>query len=151
MFPNRLGEPEWFITDKIPLFDRDGHTAGICGMVRSYEGARASLQPYLDLVPVTDFLKVNYAEKIHVSELAKMVGVTVRTLERRFRETFKTPPQHYISRLRILAACELLAETAMPVTEIALEVGFYDHSAFSKKFSEVMGVAPKAYRKRFES
>ena len=39
LFPNRMGEPEWFITDKIPLWDRRGNTAGLCGMVRSYEGA----------------------------------------------------------------------------------------------------------------
>ena len=150
LFPNRLGEPEWFITDKIPLFDRDGGVAGLCGMVRSYEGTRASLQPYLDLVPVTDYLKEHFAEKVSVPDLARMIGMTVRTLERKFRETFKTTPQRYISRLRILSACELLVESGMSITEIALQVGFYDHSAFSHKFSEIMGVSPKNYRKRFE-
>ncbi len=36
------------------------------------------------------------------------------------------------------------------VTEIALRVGFYDHSAFSRKFSQVMGVTPRGYRKKFK-
>ena len=151
LFPNRLGEPEWFITDKIPLFSREGDVEGLCGMVRSYEGTRASLQPYLDLVPVTDYLKQNYAEKVSMPALARKVGMTVRTLERRFKETFKTTPQNYIARLRILAACEFLAETAKPITEIALQVGFYDHSAFSHKFSKIMGSSPKNYRKRFQN
>ena len=50
----------------------------------------------------------------------------------------------------MLEACELLVGTSLPVTEIALRVGFYDHSAFSKKFSELMGVSPREYRKRFK-
>lgn len=148
LFPNRLGEPEWFVTDKLPLVDRHGKIAGLCGMVRSYEGARAEIQPYLDLVPVTDYLKRHYAEKLSIQDLAKRAGLSVRQMERRFRATLKTTPQSYILKLRILAACELLTNSRLPITEIALQVGFYDHSAFSRKFSSMMGVAPTVYRKR---
>jgi AraC-like DNA-binding protein len=149
LFPNRVGEPEWFITDKIPLFDREGAVAGLCGTVRSYEGAREELQPYLDLMPVTEYLKAHHAEKVAVGDLAKLAGMSVRHLERRFRETFKTTIRAYVMKLRVLEACELLANSGMLVTEIALRVGFYDHSAFSRKFSELMGVTPRGYRKRF--
>ena len=149
LFPNRLGEPEWFITDKIPLHYQSGEVAGLCGMVRSFEGVRSSLQPYLDLLPVTEYLKENYMNKVVMSDLAKQVGMSVRKLQRRFQETFKTTPQSYVGKLRVLEACELLVGTKLPVTEIALQVGFYDHSAFSKKFSELIGVSPRDYRKRY--
>ena len=149
LFPNRLGEPEWFITDKIPLHYVSGEVAGLCGMVRSFEGARSSLQPYLDLLPVTEYLKVNYMNKVALSDLAQRVGMSVRKLQRRFQETFKTTPQKYVGKLRVLEACELLVGTKLPITEIALQVGFYDHSAFSKKFSELIGVSPREYRKRY--
>lgn len=149
LFPNRVGEPEWFITDKIPLFDRGGEVVGLCGTVRSYEGAREVLQPYLDLVPVTEHLKGHYMEKLAVGELATLAGMSVRHLERRFRETFKTNIRTYVMKLRVLEACELLANSGLSVTEIALRVGFYDHSAFSRKFSQLMGVSPRGYRKRF--
>ncbi|BCX50401.1 transcriptional regulator [Haloferula helveola] len=148
LFPNSIGEPEWFVTDKIPLFTRTGEVAGVCGTVRSYEGARAELQPYLDLLPATDYLKHNYAEKVSMNSLARMVGMSVRQMERRFRAAFKLSPSRYIQRLRILKACDLLVSSNLQVTEIALELGFYDHSAFSKKFSELMGMSPRAYRKR---
>jgi PAS domain S-box-containing protein len=150
LFPDRVGDPVWFITDKIPFFDQQGKGAGLCGIVRSFEGAHASLQPYLELLPVIEFLKENYAQKISMLELAKLVGMSVRKLQRRFNETFKTTLQFYIARLRILKACELLLNTQLQITEIALEIGFYDHSVFSRKFSEMMGVSPRAYRKRFE-
>lgn len=149
LFPNRMGDSEWFVTDKIPLFDRSGKVAGLCGLVRSYEGAHAELQPYLDLVPVVDYLKKHFMEKVSVPEMAKQGGMSVRQMERRFRETFKTTPQQYIQKLRVLEACELLAGSSMAITEIALEVGFYDHSSFSRKFLTMMGATPRDYRKRY--
>lgn len=147
LFPNNLGEPEWFVTDKVPLFRRDGEVAGLCGTVRSYEGARAALQPYLDLLPVMDYLKTHYAENVSIANLAKQAGISMRHLQRRFRETFKTTPRDYIMRLRVLNASDLLLKTNLTVTEIALQVGFYDHSVFSRMFSKVMGLSPRAYRK----
>ena len=86
--------------------------------------------------------------KVSMPDLARRVGMSVRKMQRRFKETFKTTPQKYIGKLRVLAACELLDSTGLAVTEIALRVGFYDHSAFSKKFSELMGVSPREYRRR---
>jgi len=151
LFPNRLGTPEWFVTNKIPLFDQNGKVAGVCGLVKSFEGVRTSLQPYLDLLPVTEYLKSNFASKVSLPDLAKSVGMSVRKLQRRFQETFKTSPLKYVGRLRILEACDLIANTKLPMTEIALQVGFYDHSAFSKKFSELIGMSPRDYRKRLTS
>ena len=147
LFPNPMGEPEWFVTDKVPLFNPDDEVVGLCGTVRSYEGARVALQPYLDLLPVIDYLKAHYDENVLISNLAKQVGISMRHLQRRFQETFKTTPREYIMRLRILNACDLLLKTTLSVTEIALQVGFYDHSVFSRRFSKMMGASPRAYRK----
>ena len=116
--------------------------------MRSYEGARAELQPYLDLLPATEFLKEHFAEKIVMADLARRVGMSVRQMERRFQDAFQLSPSRYIQRLRVLRACDLLVGTERQITEIALELGFYDHSAFSKKFSELMGISPLAYRRR---
>jgi transcriptional regulator GlxA family with amidase domain len=43
----------------------------------------------------------------------------------------------------------MLRSGIKPVTTIALDVGFYDHSAFSRKFSQLIGEPPSTYRKRF--
>lgn len=151
LFPNQLGDPEWFITDKIPLFSTTGECAGLCGIVRSYERAHAALQPYLDLLPATEYLRANLTTKIAFPEVARIVGMSVRNLQRRFIETFKVTPQHYLAKLRVMKGCELLVRTNQSITEIALEVGFYDHSAFSKRFSDIVGVSPSAYRKRYRT
>ena len=150
VFPNRMGEAEWFVTDKVPLFNRKGEVAGLCGMVRSYEGGRAEITPYLEMLPATELIKVSYSEKIMVEDLAKKVGLSVRQFERKFRKTFGTSPRKYLLKFRILKACELLVETKLSVTEVALSVGFFDHSALTKHFSTAMGTPPGAYRKRWE-
>jgi len=49
-----------------------------------------------------------------------------------------------------LLACEMLASSDKLVTSIALKVGFYDHSAFLRKFLELIGESPRAYRKRYQ-
>lgn len=148
LFPNAEGKPEWSITDKLPLFDREGNVCGVCGTVRSYEGARAALQPYLELAPVADYIKEHFQEKLEVKHLAEMAGLSVRQLERRFRKTFQTSPRAYLMRTRILAACEQLEATDRSVTEVALEVGFYDHSDFSRQFRRIIGQSPTDYRRQ---
>lgn len=149
LFPNELGEPEWFVTDKIPLFSKGGKIAGLCGMVRSMEGAHDEIQLYLQLREASEYLHANYTEKVSMETVARIAGLSLRQLERRFRETFKTSPREYITKLRVLRACELLSGSAKPITEIALDSGFYDHSSFSKKFRQMMGQTPRDYRKKF--
>jgi PAS domain S-box-containing protein len=147
LFPNALGQPEWYQTNKLPLHDQDGRLCGLCGTVRSYEGARAALQPYLDLAPAVDHLKEHFAEKLDVARLARLSRLSVRQFERRFRATFQMSPRSYLIRLRVAVAADLLSTTGRRPTEVALETGFYDHSDFSRQFRKIMGVPPSDYRR----
>lgn len=148
LFPNVLGEPDWCETNKLPLHDGEGRVCGVCGTVRSYEGARAAIQPYLDLAPSADYLKQHYAERLDIGRLAKLSGMSVRQFERRFNQTFRMSPRTYLVRMRVAIAADLLRTTTRRATEIALEVGFYDHSDFSRQFRRIMGVAPTDYRRQ---
>jgi AraC-like DNA-binding protein len=151
LFPNRHGEPVWYVADKLPLFDEGGEVIGICGVVRSYEGSKQALQPYLDLAPVADYIKTHIREPISVKELARMASLSVRQFERKFLETFRTTPKHYLMRLRVLLACDTLLETRQTITEIGLAAGFCDHSAFARHFRKHMGMSPREYRAKYGS
>ena len=151
LFPGRHGEPEWFITDKLPLFDDAGRVCGVCGVVRSYEGSRRALQPYLELAPVADYIKEHSTEPISVKQLAKMAGLSVRQFERKFQETFRTTPKQYLMHLRMLRACDELLETRQSITEIALAAGFCDHSAFARHFRKHMALSPREYRDKYRA
>lgn len=146
LFPNREGKPEWFLTDKMPLHDREGRICGVCGTVRSYEAQHAAMMPYLELAGVADHLKSRFTEKLDLPALARMAGMSVRQFERKFRATFRMTPRDYLIRMRLIAACGLLARTNQPLTRIALECGFYDHSDFARQFRRQMGQTASQYR-----
>ena len=146
LFPNSDGKPEWFVTDKLPLFNTAGEICGLCGTVRSYEAQRAAMQPYLELAAVADHLKNHFRDKLDVPSLAKMVHMSVRQFERKFRTTFQMTPRDYMIRMRVIEACEMLVRTNEPVTNVALESGFYDHSDFARQFRRQMGQTASQYR-----
>lgn len=146
LFPNQEGKPEWFITDKIPLLDIDGNVCGLCGTVRSYEAQRVAMLPYLELVNAAEHLKTCFREKLDLPALAKIANMSVRQFERKFRATFQMTPRDYLIRMRLIAACELLARSHQTMTEIALECGFYDHSDFARQFRRQMNQTATQYR-----
>lgn len=146
LFPNAAGSPEWFVTDKLPLFDHSGQVCGVCGTVRSYEEQHAAIAPYLELANVAEHLKRNFRDTLDAPRLAKMAGLSLRQFGRKFRSTFQSTPRDYLMRMRILHACSLLAETSLPVTEVALQSGFYDHSDFARQFRRQLGQSASEYR-----
>ena len=148
LFPNAEGKPEWFVTDKLPLFDRAGQCCGVCGTVRSYEEQHAAIAPYLELAAVAEHIKTNFRNALDAERLAKMAGLSVRQLTRKFRSTFQVTPRDYLMKMRILHACSLLRSTPLPITEVALQSGFYDHSDFARQFRRQMGLAAGEYRLR---
>jgi AraC-like DNA-binding protein len=151
LFPNEQGKAEWYVTDKLPLFDKSGKVCGLCGTVRSYEAQRAAMQPYMELAMVADHIKARFRDKLDTPLLAKMAGMSVRQFERKFRASFQMSPRDYMIRMRVIEACDLLVRTDQPVTAVALESGFYDHSDFAKQFRRHMGQTASQYRRERRS
>lgn len=147
LFPTRERLPEWFITQKLPVFDLAGDVCGICGTVQSYEHLlNRSQDPVVELVKL---IRENYAQPISIPNLARTIGLSPRQLERRFQAAFRTSPRQFIVRLRVLIASDRLRHGDTPITEIAYECGFYDHSSFIRHFRNVFETTPFAYRKQF--
>lgn len=71
--------------------------------------------------------------------------MSVRQFERKFRATFQMTPRDYMVRMRVIEVCDLLARTNQPVTSVALESGFYDHSDFARQFRRHMGQTASQY------
>jgi AraC-like DNA-binding protein len=145
LFPTREGLPEWFITQKLPLFDRCGDVFGLCGIVQSYE--RMHDHPQRPVFQVAQYIRAHYAERLSIPEVAEHFGFSQRQLERRFAETFRASPRQYLIRLRVLIASERLRRSDEPISDVALDCGFYDHSSFIRHFKRTLGVTPLAYRK----
>ena len=84
-----------------------------------------------------------------VAGLARKEGVTLRTLQRRFRQATGMSPKEYWQRVRVERARYLLETSNEPVAQIARTLGYADASALHRAFVGRLGVPPAAYRTRF--
>jgi AraC-like DNA-binding protein len=75
-------------------------------------------------------------------------GVTYEHATRLFRRRFGTTPLDYISAMRIERAKRLLVETALPIGEVAVRVGYENHTYFARRFLATVGFSPTDYRSR---
>jgi len=118
--------------------------------------------PYLPLLTATNhadsvveraqgWLQKNMARDITMSDLARKVAVTDRTLLRRLGAATGQTPLGYLQAVRLQAARALLEAGDMTVQSIATQVGYSDTSSFSRLFRQSMGLSPGAYRRRFQS
>jgi len=81
-----------------------------------------------------------------VKVLAAHLGLDVRTLERHFREQFRTTPKAWIMRERIHCAPPLLAE-GLSNKEVAESLRYTRESNFSRDFKKCFGYAPRQFKR----
>ena len=77
---------------------------------------------------------------------ALRVGMSSRTLARRFHQALGDSPGIYQRKVRMREAQHLLEVTAKPVAEIMVSVGYSDAAAFGRAFKREAGLSPSSYR-----
>ena len=80
-----------------------------------------------------------------LTEVARQLGVSPRTLQRRLADNDLTHSQ-VVNQTRIAKACLLLGQQTVHISDIAREAGFATPSAFSRAFQTWTGKSPRAYR-----
>lgn len=95
---------------------------------------------------VRDFLVENLEQKIDLDTLANQVGLSRFHFTRAFKTSFGIPPYKYLLNLRIREAADSLRNTRLPITDIALNVGFSCSSEFARAFRQAMGCTPREFR-----
>ncbi len=123
--------------------DRDG---GQAQFIRHEPSASRT-----SLAPVMDWALGHLAEPLDVTALAMQAGMSSRTFLRRFREQAGTTPTQWLLSARIRLAQELLESSARSIEEIALIAGFDSPVTFRARFRRQVGLAPMAYRQRFNA
>jgi AraC-like DNA-binding protein len=93
-----------------------------------------------------DRMDRDYAEPLSVDELARSAGCTTPHFVRAFRDAYGETPGRYLTMRRIERAKDLLRSVNLSVTEICMLVGFSSLGSFSSRFSELVGMSPRAYR-----
>ncbi|WP_319805292.1 GlxA family transcriptional regulator [Hymenobacter latericus] len=95
------------------------------------------------------YIEDNYQEKITVDQLADMLALGRRNLERRFKKATANSVVEYIQRVKIEAAKNSLESSRDTVNEVMYQVGYTDPKAFRDTFKRITGLSPKEYRDKY--
>ena len=92
------------------------------------------------------YLDDNLTLDISLSDLADAVGLSTFHFARAFKSATGMPPYRYLLALRIARAKDLLAKSALAISDVAAAVGYEDQSQLARRFRKEVGLTPSQYR-----
>ena len=95
------------------------------------------------------YVHENYQHSISVEQLADSAHISKRVCFRIFQDNLHMTPVEYIREYRLQKACQMLADTNVPITQIAYSCGLGSSSYFGKTFRERFNCTPAQYRKNW--
>lgn len=111
----------------------------------------ASAQPAVGsarLKEALELMAANLAEPLPAEEIAQLVGVSRRQLERLFRQHLDTLPSRYYLELRLKHARRQLKQTTQSILQVGLVCGFASGSHFSTTYRNYFACTPREERAR---
>ncbi|KLE69941.1 AraC family transcriptional regulator [Klebsiella aerogenes] len=138
-------ERGWCLTQKLALRDISGQVIGMAGISHDLQEAHTRHPAWQRLAIVDDHIRRHYHRPIAMEELTALSGMSIAQIERYCKRIFHLTPRQMIHKVRLEKATELLAGDT-PITDIALQCGYTDHSAFSRQFKAMTGSTPRDFR-----
>ena len=105
-----------------------------------------ALQPKLS--EAVTLMEANIEEPLSTDDIAQLVGLSRRQLERLFKQYLGSLPSRYYLELRLQRARQLLLETNHSIVQVGLMCGFSSGSHFSTAFGTLFGNTPREERQR---
>ncbi|BCL35272.1 helix-turn-helix domain-containing protein [Nostoc sp. MS1] len=102
--------------------------------------------PKYKLTQALDFIESHLDQSFTLAQVAEALGMSLYHFCRQFKQSTGVAPHQYITRQRLDRAKQLLRHSQLPITDIALQVGFATPSAFTRLFRRITGTTPKYYR-----
>jgi AraC-like DNA-binding protein/quercetin dioxygenase-like cupin family protein len=141
----------WPITRSSTDYQADAYFTALAGLVTDCLEYEAPLR-----LPVTSDPLIaavieytdHHLSDVTVDHVCRKVGISDRTLRRRFPKATGISWRTYLQQARLLYAMAMLAEPEPTVLQVATAVGFESLSAFSRGFVRITGETPSAYRRR---
>jgi AraC-like DNA-binding protein len=94
-----------------------------------------------------DHIRSHWREITHLQQVADALGVSLHYLRHVYRQYYGQTIYQAITQLRIEHACDLLRNSQLPQKAMPEICGFADVQQFSRRFKQITGIAPGAYRK----
>lgn len=143
--------PGWSFSSKFPIHDVSGRVIGLVIINELYENVVGQQSELVKLLPAIDYVSKHFERRITAEELATACGISASHFMRIFKQDLKMTAQGFVEQVRMHHATELLKKGTLSITQIALDCGFYDHSAFVKRFKKFTGTTPLRYRRTHQA
>ena len=108
--------------------------------------AKGGLAPWAERRCI-ELMHARLADDISLDELAAEARLSPYHFARMFKQSLGVPPRVYLTQLRVERACELLENTDLPVTQVALEVGYSSNQVLARVFLKHRRMSPSLYRR----
>jgi AraC family transcriptional regulator, L-arginine-responsive activator len=105
-----------------------------------------ALQPKLS--EAVALMEANIEEPLATDDIANLVGISRRQLERQFKQYLGSVPSRYYLELRLQRARQLLLDSSHSIVQVGLMCGFSSGSHFSTAYGALFGITPRDERQR---
>jgi transcriptional regulator GlxA family with amidase domain len=109
-------------------------------------GAAAARSGSSRLAEAVSLMEANLAEPLPTEDIARLVGVSRRQLERLFKQHLDALPSRYYAELRLARARRLLQQSNQSILQVGLACGFTSGSHFSSAYRARYGHTPREAR-----
>ena len=109
-------------------------------------GTRGGLAPW-QLKRAEALMSKNLSVQVPLGQVAEECGLSVRHLARAFRQSTGVPPHRWLLDRRVERAKELLPNSKLTLSDVALACGFGDQSHFTRTFTAAVRLSPGVWRR----
>ena len=103
------------------------------------------------ILRVQQFLEQHADQFINLDEMALHVGMSRRSLNRRFKAATGDTPRTYINRIKVEQVKQWLESEDVTIAEAVQRIGYKDEQAFRGLFKKMTGMLPSQYQYRFKA
>lgn len=141
------GGTGWCMTNKLPLRGKNGVVIGLVGISKDLQSPNERGEDYARIGQAIQHIHAHYEEPLRVATLAAQNGLSPYQLDHRIRKIFHLTTGQFIHKVRMDAAVRRLQESEDAVAQVALDCGYGDQSAFTRKFRQTVGLTPSQFRR----
>lgn len=105
-----------------------------------------NLHPDEDIMQAQSWLRDHCHQNINIADVAKHLGMSIRSFNRRFKNATSKTPIKYLQDIRINQATELMKTSNLSISEVAYRCGYTDLAYFTALFKRKLGTTPSQYR-----
>jgi len=143
--------PLWSFSSKYPVSGRGGEVIGLVTLNEPYDLVMGKQAELNRLIPAIDHVTRHYSEPITIRVLSGLCNLSESHFMRVFKQRLNMTAYAFVEQVRMFQAMESLKHSDASITQVALDCGFYDHSAFVKRFKKFTGTTPLRFRQNYQS